>query len=149
MSIMGAKVKGKCAITHTDPYAGGEQSGRKAKPDARQPLIDIGVPQAMGAEAVPISTTTPLFNPAAIDLNDLVALPSLKCLELNKVANFHNQKAAGTNEAIVKCLHALAMSTPPSSAPIPPPSPVLAAHFLLLLVNPQFQPPSLLPLSLP
>jgi len=24
MSIMGAKVKGKCARTHTDPYAGGE-----------------------------------------------------------------------------------------------------------------------------
>ncbi|KIJ98793.1 hypothetical protein K443DRAFT_8899 [Laccaria amethystina LaAM-08-1] len=73
------------------------------------------------------TSTTSLFNPAAIDLNDLVALQSLKCPELNKVVKFHNQKAAGTNEAIVKCLRALAMSTPLSSAPIPPPPPVLAA----------------------
>ena len=41
-SIMGAKVKGKRARTHTDPYAGGERSGKKARPDTRQPLIDIG-----------------------------------------------------------------------------------------------------------
>ena len=41
-SIMGAKVKGKCARTHTDLYAGGERSGKKVRPDAWQPLIDIG-----------------------------------------------------------------------------------------------------------
>ena len=77
-------------------------------------------PTAVGAQ------TMPLFNPAAIDLHDLVALQRLKRPELNKVAKFHNQKAAGTNEAIIKCLCALGMSTPPSAVPIPPP-PALAA----------------------
>ena len=78
------------------------------------------VPTAVGAQ------TMPSFNPATINLHDLVALQRLKHPELNKVAKFHNQKAAGTNEAIIKCLRALAMSTPPSAVPIPPP-PALAA----------------------
>jgi len=100
-------------------------------------LIYYRVPQATGAgEAAPTlmlsmnTPTTPSFNPATIDLHDLVALQSLKHPELNKVAKFHNQKAAGTNEAIIKCLCALVMSTPPSAAPVPPPPPpppVLAA----------------------
>lgn len=35
---MNVPVKGKKRKIHTDPYAGGEQSGKKARPDARQPL---------------------------------------------------------------------------------------------------------------
>ncbi|EDR06485.1 uncharacterized protein LACBIDRAFT_328887 [Laccaria bicolor S238N-H82] len=105
------------------------------------PLIDIGVPQPAGAgEAVSDKVlaaltsalaadapTAPLFNPAAISLHDLVVLQSLKHPELNKVAKFHNQKAAGTNAAIIKCLRALAMSTLASAAPIPPSPPPTSA----------------------
>ncbi|KAJ7436515.1 hypothetical protein B0H11DRAFT_1754820 [Mycena galericulata] len=37
--VMGAPVKSKRKPKHTDPYSGGEQSGRKGQPDARQPLL--------------------------------------------------------------------------------------------------------------
>ena len=36
--VMGARVKTKKPSKHTDPYSGKETSGKKAKPDARQPL---------------------------------------------------------------------------------------------------------------
>ena len=37
-SVMGAKPKTKRNTTHTDPYSGGQGSGKKAKKDARAPL---------------------------------------------------------------------------------------------------------------
>jgi hypothetical protein len=37
--VMGAPVKSKRARIHTDPFSGGERSGKKAKPDARVPLV--------------------------------------------------------------------------------------------------------------
>ena len=75
-------------------------------------LIYCRVPQPTGAgEAVsdkaftaPTAVgapTMPSFNPATIDLHDLVALQSLKHLQLNKVAKFLNQKAAEMNETSV------------------------------------------------
>lgn len=37
--VMGTHIKMKCKSQHTDPYSGGEQYGKKAKADARQPLL--------------------------------------------------------------------------------------------------------------
>ena len=45
VQVMGVKVKTKRASVHTDPYAGGERSGKKAKVDARVPLAK---PKASG-----------------------------------------------------------------------------------------------------
>ena len=41
-SVMGAKVKTKCKMTHTDPYSRGQGSGKKAKIDARALLAVRG-----------------------------------------------------------------------------------------------------------
>ena len=41
-SVMGAKAKTKRKTTHTDPYSGGQGSGKKAKIDARAPLAVRG-----------------------------------------------------------------------------------------------------------
>lgn len=38
-SVMGANTKTKCKTAHTDPYSGGQGSGKKAKIDARAPLV--------------------------------------------------------------------------------------------------------------
>jgi len=38
-SVMGAKTKTKRKTMHTDPYSGGQGSGKKAKTDARAPLV--------------------------------------------------------------------------------------------------------------
>jgi hypothetical protein len=39
--VMGTHVKSKRQSKHTDPFSGGEQSGRKGQPDVRQPPAPI------------------------------------------------------------------------------------------------------------
>ena len=39
MGAISVPIKAKCKTMHTDPYAGGQGSGRKAKADARAPLV--------------------------------------------------------------------------------------------------------------
>lgn len=42
VSVKGAKAKTKCKTTHTDPYSGGQGSGKKAKIDVRALLAARG-----------------------------------------------------------------------------------------------------------
>ncbi|KAJ7757388.1 hypothetical protein DFH07DRAFT_958746 [Mycena maculata] len=55
--VMGAPVKSKRKPKHTNPYSGGEQSGRKGQPDARQPLPPPTIP-------LPPQPTQPIPPPA-------------------------------------------------------------------------------------
>jgi hypothetical protein len=43
VKVMGAAVKLKHKSTHMEPYGGGEKSGKKAKVDARAPLVVRGI----------------------------------------------------------------------------------------------------------
>lgn len=47
VKVMGAAVKTKRKSMHTDPYSGGEKSGKKAKTDARAPLAVRSQPRCV------------------------------------------------------------------------------------------------------
>jgi hypothetical protein len=57
--VMGVAVKSKRKITHTDPYSGGERSGKKAKPDARSTVAQRTTPNTVCLIA-PIAPVTPM-----------------------------------------------------------------------------------------
>jgi hypothetical protein len=67
-AVMGVAVKTKRKTTHTDPYSGGERSGKKAKPDARAALARPAptlaaslIPAAPPAPAPTIAVLAPTF----------------------------------------------------------------------------------------
>ncbi|KAF8223472.1 hypothetical protein L208DRAFT_1411854 [Tricholoma matsutake] len=61
---MGVAVKSKRKITHTDPYSGGERSGKKAKPDARSVVAQHTIPRASTTVRPVAPTPTPQGTPA-------------------------------------------------------------------------------------
>lgn len=49
--VISARVKGKTAAKHTDPYSSGKAPGKKAKPDAREPAKIAG-PRCVGFASI-------------------------------------------------------------------------------------------------
>lgn len=62
--VIGATKKGPKKRTHTDPYAGGQASGKQAQPDARQPKR----PRMSGALTVEDLVASSLMSDAGLDL---------------------------------------------------------------------------------
>ncbi|KAJ8093366.1 hypothetical protein PM082_020223 [Marasmius tenuissimus] len=96
---MNTPVKSKRKTLHTDPYAGGEKSGKKAKKDARSALSTVSDPLTVPAPIPPsihpphiqfnsLAAQIPmpvfrLFNPETFNLRDRVTLAALKRQDLN------------------------------------------------------------------
>ncbi|KAF5333285.1 hypothetical protein D9611_002793 [Ephemerocybe angulata] len=106
------QVKGKRKTTHTDPYGGGERSGKKARPDALQ--VTSAPLQSMPAQPIntvnqpPSSTTADVvFDPATFDLRDHDALHKLKRPQLNKLCARYGVSAGNRNADIIARLQAL------------------------------------------
>lgn len=129
--VMGVPVKGKRKVI-TDPYSGGEKSGKKAKKDARGPSLQVPpIPAPTEPPVIPTSYsfsnalpfirnapffTTTLsspglpaddFNPSLVNPQDGVYLSTLKRPQLNKLCYYHNIPAAGKNSDIISALQNL------------------------------------------
>lgn len=118
-AVMIAPVKGKKQKIHTDPYAGGEQSGKKACPNAHGPLDKslghpsniqststslLSAPVAALSSGQAISGT--LFNPGTISLHDVKYLMGLHhWKELAPLCKHYGITVSGTSESLANQLH--------------------------------------------
>ena len=123
-AVMNIPIKTKRKI-HSDPYSGGERSGKKAKPDARSsqptpPPVAQGAPshaqglaqqtrQMIAAPLIHPLAQSPIFaaalppslHPASFDLRNTFALKSLKRQQLNELCRHYMVSAGGTNESVI------------------------------------------------
>ncbi|KAJ3545231.1 hypothetical protein NMY22_g2518 [Coprinellus aureogranulatus] len=125
--VMGMPVKGKRKSTHSDAYAGGERSGKKAKADARaapaptQPVmvtfaLTDGPAASTNTTAIASGSNTalpeqPTFDAANFNLSDLPLLKSLKRGHLNELCKLHRVSAGGTNNALIERLSSISAKT--------------------------------------
>ncbi|KAL0058830.1 hypothetical protein AAF712_014481 [Marasmius tenuissimus] len=126
--VMNVPVKSKRKSAHSDPYAGGERSGKKAKKDARgsqtltvpPPAVSPPAPTliptpAASSGSVLTQTLIPL-DPAQFNLSDTQMLSSLRRQELNILCRYYGVKCKGTNEDLIAQLQGKIVPTNP---PVP------------------------------
>jgi hypothetical protein len=89
-AVMGANVKGKRKTIHTDPYSGKEASGKKARPDAREPLkrrkVDNTVPPRPAALSITDIDVDPVLLGHGAALRTYLRAAHIPSVALNSVS---------------------------------------------------------------
>jgi hypothetical protein len=101
-AVMGVGVKGKKRTVHTDPYSGGERSGKRAKEDAlgRPGPTNTNTPP-QPSQIMPASSSAIPFSPIQFNITDTAALEALKRPQLFQLCDLYGVAKAGTNSEIV------------------------------------------------